>query len=163
MYKVCGEPQLPEAPVLAPAEPTRPQYQLQTSSAGGWGTPRPWQAQAARAEPTNSARNIARPKYETSFFKRSMPFVTLCPDKAGRSVSVDTYITNLYLKIPESEVSLEGILAAASPKVDLPVEQLDSSFLPVTGADKGDLSPHPCCAGTIINFFSDIEFWKTPS
>ena len=140
-YKVCGEPQLPEAPAPPPPpEPSRPPYQPSTS-ASGWGTPRPWQAQVPRAEPM---RSVARPKYETSIFKRSIPFVTLCPDQSSRNLTVDTYISNLYLKMPESEVSLDGILAAASPKVDLPVEQLvllDSSFLPVTGGDKCDFLP----------------------
>lgn len=138
---VCGEPQLPEAPAATlPPEPTRPQYQPQTSSASGWGTPRPWQAQAPR-EPT---RSVARPKYETSVFRRSIPFVTLCSDQSGRNLS---FVTNLYLKMPESDVSLEGIIASASPKVDIPAQQLvplDSGFLPLTGDDKVYFSPVQC-------------------
>ena len=153
---MCGEAQ-PEPPASLSPEPTRPQYTPQTSSTSGWGTPRPCQAQAPRSEPT---RSLVRPKYETSTFKRSIPFVTLCADQSGRNLSVDTFISNLYLKMPESEVSLDGILAVASP---LPIEQLillDSGFLPVTGGDKGDFFPYAIFLCVIFKTFQILIIGK---
>ena len=65
--------------------------------------------------------------------------------------------------MPESEVSLDGILAVASPKVDLLIEQLillDSGFLPVTGGDKGDFFPYAIFLCVIFKTFQILIIGK---
>lgn len=55
---------------------------------------------------------------------------------------MDTIITNLYVKIPESEVSMQAILSDVAPKVDCAVEELtmlDSTLVPLTEEDRGEL------------------------
>lgn len=134
-YKVSGEPEVTTVAV----ESTRPRYQLPLSTGSGWGPSRPWLSRDEGSGPSSAINSRNRPRYEACL-KRTIPFVTLCPDQSCRSMCIDTVISNLYLKIPESEVSLDAILTAAGPKVDVAMEQLvllDSTFVPVTDDGKG--------------------------
>ena len=91
-----------------------------------------------------------KPKYENQL-KRTTPFVSLCADQTGKKMSIDTIIANLYVKIPESEVSVNSILCDVAPKLDCPVEDLtilDSTLVPLPDEDRGKL---------LISYFNGLD------
>ena len=70
----------------------------------------PWQQQQHESDvqmgPGWSSKRQKTVPYESSLF----PYVSLCLDESGRNICVDTIISNVYIKIPDSSVSLQGIL-----------------------------------------------------
>ena len=71
--------------------------------------------------------------YESSF-KRSFPYVSLCLDESGRNICVDTIIFNVYIKIPDSSVSLQSIMNEVAGKIGEPPTDLillDSRFIEI--------------------------------
>jgi len=69
------------------------------------------------------------------FFTQSFPFVSLSLDYAKKNIIVDSTNDNVYIKIPESSVSVAAIVSEISTKVSHQPEELiilDSKLIPVT-------------------------------
>ena len=102
----------------------------------GWSAPRPW-ASDGRTAFTPKHRKLEMQSYEP-FMKRSFPVVSLTLDRTGK-ISVNSTLSNVYIKVPESSVSVPAILAEIGKKTSTDPEELtvlDSKLLPVTD-DKG--------------------------
>ena len=115
----------------------RPRFNIRSpivpcsSTEVGWGHPRPW----ASDEPGPSTSVRKKPKYE-SFLKRTISFVSLSMN--GKNMCVDSIISNSYIKIVESEVSPQAIIAEVAAKISVAEDELillDSKFVPLTDAD----------------------------
>ena len=133
-YKVCGEP-MEQAD--GRETPIRPRFALRTSS--GWGQPRPWASEnlSSNQPGPSSALLRKKPKYE-SCLKRTIPYVSLATDSSGRSICVDSIITNVYIKIPDDNVSTQTVLTEIACKINSDENELvllDSKFIPVTDDD----------------------------
>lgn len=77
-----------------------------------------------------------------SNFKRCIPLVSLALDGTSRkALIVESTDENVYVKLPESSVSLFAILSAIGHKVSIPPDDLillDSKLIPVSD-EKGQL------------------------
>lgn len=52
---------------------------------------------------------------------------------------IDSIFSNVYVKVPESDVSLQSILNDVAPKLDIPAEELvllDSTLIPLRPDDE---------------------------
>lgn len=142
-----------------------------------WSIPQPWSSDG-RAFTTPFQEKGKRPQdsgttYEP-FLKRSFPQVTLA--MAGRSIIVDTILNNIYVRVPESAVSVPAILSEVAKKMGVNPEDLvvlDSKILRVSD-DKGMYSlvlcsivvkSHCVCMRDkiIATPKTDLEYWKCPS
>ena len=118
-----------------------------------WSTPRPWAGQQASTSgpwignsgatgsggsgPTRK-RSLTTALAHEKYLKKSISFVSLCLDN-HRNIVVDSIISNVYVKIPDSSVSGQEILSAVATKVGCDVNELmmlDAKFVEITD-DKG--------------------------
>ena len=152
-YKVCGDPeeaQGNENPHQILPTPSSSGSMLHCPSSSmpgpstrsrGWSIPPPWMS--AAGHPGHSAnppkgKNLQSRNYEP-FLKRSFQFVTLSLDHTGKNITTQSTNENVYVKIPESSVSVPAILSEIALKVSIPSEDLvilDSKYIHVTD-DKG--------------------------
>lgn len=73
-----------------------------------------------------------------SFWKRTIPYVTLGIEGNGKSLFVESTEKNLFLKLPESQVSAASIVTAASSRISNLQDELlllDSKFIPISTDD----------------------------
>ena len=141
-YKVCGEP-IPEladsgeTPMRSRFTPRPP------STLTGWGQPQPWANENLSGDQPGPSNALLKkkPKYE-SCLKRTIPYVSLATDSSGRSICVDSIITNVYIKIPDSNVNTQTILSDVASKISTDENELvllDSKFVAITDDDdKGE-------------------------
>lgn len=159
-YKVCGDEDHGDEPTHG-SQLTGGHHQYHAS---GWAFPRPWAPgqRLGRTSPSSSSlpgpssglsgqspslssrpRNATHTGYTESCFKRTIPYVTLVLDDFGKIV-VDSTIDNVYLKIPESSISVSGILSSIGEKIaDVAGEDLvllDAKLFPISDADKGNFN-----------------------
>lgn len=148
-YKICGD--LEDAQTSEESLPTTPSvlspYVQSTSLPGpstrNWSIPQLWMSSGTIArKPFSSTTNPLLGKrpvnqaYET-FLKKSIPFVTLSLE--GKNITIDSTNDNVYIRIPESAVSVLSILSEIGPKLSLQQDDLvllDAKFIPVSD-DKG--------------------------
>ena len=102
-YKVCGDAILGEC---------------RSQQSKTWSIPKPWtNSPGPSGLSTRSRRgDVSSQPYET-FLKRSIPFVSLSLDRTNRNIIVDSTINNVYIKIPDSTVSVQAILSAIATKI----------------------------------------------
>lgn len=62
--------------------------------------------------------------YSESCLKRSFPYVSLTLDHAGKNIVSDGTIENVYVKVPESVVSVSSILQEVGSKIGAAPEDL---------------------------------------
>ena len=129
-YKVCGDEEPPPSNSRPPSPPPP-----------AWSAPLQWRQQRGRTPFLASSQGRAGPstQYESSYFKRCIPFVSLSLNKSGKSIVIETTEENVFVKIPESTLSVDTILAELGKKVSLAPSDLvllDSKFLSVSD-DKG--------------------------
>ena len=77
------------------------------------------------------SKNHQSQNYEP-FLKRSFQFVTLSLHHTGKNVTTQSTNENVYVKIPESSVSVPAILLEIALKVSIPSEDLvilDSKYI----------------------------------
>lgn len=151
-YKVCGDPE-----ELGPGGEDSHQVFPTPSSSGsmlhpipgpsthGWSIPRPWMStgQSGRMPLPSSANPPRGKKFQLQgyepFLKRSFPFVILTLDHTGKNIAIESTSENVYVKIPESSVSVPAILSEIGMKLAIQSEELvilDSKYIHVTD-DKG--------------------------
>ena len=138
-YKVCGDDE--SSGTCQSSDPNL------TSSTMSWSISRPW---SSAYGPSSGQRGKNRmslalsknsqpgPSYE-AYFKRCIPFVSLTLDHAGKNIIVLSTDDNVYVKIPESSITVSSILSEVGRKVSIVTENLvllDSKMLPVAD-DKG--------------------------
>ena len=107
---------------------------------------RPWQQQQQhqcdldiQIPGPSSKRQKTSIQYESSL-KRSFPYVSLCLDESGQNICMDTIISNVYIKIPDSSVSLQAMLGEVAGKIgESPTELilLDSKFIEIGDDSRG--------------------------
>lgn len=93
--------------------------------------------------PLSTSTKKSQPQSYEPSFKRSIPLVTLSLDHTGKNVAVESTDDNVYIKIPESSVSVPAILSEIGAKVSIQPDELvilDSKCIPVTDG-KGDGTP----------------------
>ena len=100
-----------------------------------WSVPRPWQQQPEvnQGAGPSSRKKSSSVHYESSL-KRSIPHVSLSLDDSGKNICVDSIISNVYIKIPDSNVSLQTILSEVAAKIgESPSDLilLDSKFVEI--------------------------------
>ena len=138
-YKVCGD-DINEAEVNPPPKPP------------AWNTPFQWSQSAGNSNSQRGGRMPfgIRPQqpghssgpscsYETAFFKRCLPLVSLSLSKSGRNITVDNTEDNVFVKIPESTLSVSTILSEVGKKTSLSPDELvllDSKLILIAD-DKG--------------------------
>ena len=109
-------------------------------TARSWGISRPWSS--GPGGPSSLNANIITNNRSTckkaapyeAFWKRSIPFVSLCLDDNGRNVLVDSTINNIYIKISEKLLSVNAIISALATKIGCPPVDLlilDVKFLEI--------------------------------
>jgi len=143
-YKVCGDLQSPEKEDGGPSVQGSTAATEQCPTTSGWSLPRPWVTSSpftsGKPNPLGKVKGSkASQGYSEPTFKRSLPYVSLCLDQTGRNIMVDVTIDNVYIKIPDSSVSVTSILGEVGSKIHIPAEQLtilDSKYVPVSD-DKG--------------------------
>ena len=151
-YKVCGEEDTPG--IESDRLETPPSRSLVMGPGGPghsvWSIPRPWQQQQRESDiqmgPGPSSKRQKTTPYESSL-KRSFPCVSLCLDESGRNICVDTIISNvyMYIKIPDSSVSLQSILNEVAGKIGEPPTDLillDSKFIEIGDDSRGTCNIH---------------------
>ena len=141
-YKVCGDEDTPGIESDRMETPPSRSLVMGPGGPGHWSIPRPWQQQRESDIHMGLGPSSKRQKtmpYETSL-KRSFPYVSLCLDESGRNVCVDTIVSNVYVKIPDSMVSLQGILNEVAGKIGEPPADLillDSKFIEIGDDSRG--------------------------
>ncbi len=74
-----------------------------------WAIPRPW----ATSSFTSGGKNKGgTPLPLETFWKRTIPYVSLCLDQSNRNILVDSIINNIYVKVPEKSLSAKAILSS---------------------------------------------------
>ena len=146
-YKVCGEQE------VIPGSSDRGS---DDSAKVAWSTPRPWAGQqrapgrqllplstmpsssfSSTCIPGSSKKSAAGSNAFESHFKRCIPFVSLALDNSA--MVIESTDDNIYVKVPESIVSVRTILAAIGEKITIASDDLvllDSKFFPISD-DKG--------------------------
>ena len=133
-YRVCGDPVIPVNPASA---------QSDSSSSGprnfDWSVRRQWLGGSEQQGKHTTPQQLNLKKSPTTvyepFFKRTVPFVTLALDHTGRNIVAQSTCENVYVRIPESAVSVPAILEEAGKKLRIPGEDLtilDSKWIPVS-------------------------------
>lgn len=153
-YKVCGDEDNQSSSASSP--PTPPPV---------WNTPISWQSQRGGRMPfpTNShgKQLVGRPNYESAYFKRSIPLVSLSLNKTGKNIVIENPPDeNVFVKVPESVLSVDAILAEVGKKTSLlpsDLVLLDSKVL-VVSDDKGQCE---LCLTFHTFAFSFIQKWTT--
>ena len=165
-YKVCGDPEEVQGVEDSHHMPSSvgslsqcPSGSIPGPSTRGWSIPRPWMSTVHSGPmPFSSIANPPKGKkiqsqgYEP-YLKRSIPLVTLSLDHTGKNIIIDSTNDNVYVKIPESSVSVPSILSEIGMKASIQPEELvilDSKFLPITD-DKGQ------CEMLIFHFYVIAE------
>ena len=76
---------------------------------------------------------------EVKIFKRSIPFVILGLDHTGKNIVIESAEENVYVKMPESKLSVPALLLVASTNSKLgagltpdELTLLDSKLIPVS-------------------------------
>ena len=103
-----------------------------------WSLPRPWASDGRVSFHSSKGKRQETTSYEP-FLKRFFPLVTLTVDRTGKSVVVDSTLNNVYVRIPESTVSVPCILSEIGKKTSIDPEELvilDNKMIPVSD-DKG--------------------------
>ena len=117
----------------------------------GWGQPRPWVSESFSSDQPSSSNALLR---KTT-------------DSSGRSMCVDSIVSNVYVKIPDDSVCTQAIPSDIAAKIgtdDKDLTLLDSKFVPVTDDDDKGLYFYFTYQATYLNFMHvDIEFWRMPS
>ena len=120
-----------------------------------WNTPRSWTPGQRHGRsflaPSHSQSPLlpssSKPRNTTTAeqcfnFKRTIPYVTLNLDDYGK-ITVETTIDNVYVKIPENNLSVSSILSSIASKVtDVGSDDLvllDAKFIPISDVDKGQV------------------------
>lgn len=150
-YKICGEQV--ESDNLE--TPMRPRFAFRAPVTAGWSQTRPW-ANENQPGPSDALLR-KKPKYD-SCLKRTIPFVSLATDSSGRNICVDSIVTNVYIRIPDDNVSTQSILSEVSSKIceESDLVLLDSKFVPITDeAEKGYIAC-PCRVYFVIMINSCI-------
>lgn len=160
-FKCCGELDLDKDATPSESAGTTPFRSPQP-----WSLPRPWTGAGPSSAPASFARKKTgtTPPYE-AFFKRSIPYVALGLDQSGKNIVVDTTINNVYIKIPENEVSGNAILCAMATKIGCDVTDLimlDVKFIEISD-DKGKLEVVASKNRLLYLIHTDLEYWKVPS
>ena len=140
-YKVCGETSTVEQ-LDGTENAMRPRFVVRgpgVTSGHGWGQPRPWASESFSSDQPGPSNALLRkkPKYD-SCLKRTIPYVSLAMDSSGRSMCVDSIVSNVYVKIPDDTVCTQAILSDVAAKIgadDKELTLLDSKFVPVTDDD----------------------------
>ena len=146
-YKACGEEDTPG--IESDRLQTPPSRSLVMGPGGPghsvWSIPRPWQQQQRESDIqmgpglSSKRRKTMTMLYESSL-KHSFPYVSLCLDESGRNICVHTIISNVYIKIPDSSVSLQSILNEVAGKIGEPPTDLillDSKFIEIGDDSRG--------------------------
>lgn len=139
---VCGE----SVEQLDGTENARPRFVIRgpgVTSGHGWGQPRPWVGESFSNDQPGPSNALLRkkPKYD-SCLKRTIPYVSLATDSSGKSVCVDSTVSNVYIKIPD-DVCTQTILSDIAAKIgadDKELTLLDSKFVPVMDDDDKGLT-----------------------
>ena len=138
-YKVCGDPQEKEQ-----KSEDSDQCNSSNNEAGvpyrGWTVTPPWSSGSReRAKPRNvppfqSTSSSSKKVISEPYFKRTIPLVTLGIDPLGRNLIVENTDDNLYIRVPESELSAKSIVDQASRKLGTQEELtiLDSRWIPIS-------------------------------
>ena len=142
---MCGDEDTPGVELDIATPPSR-SLVIGPGGPGHWSIPRPWQQQQQHQRESDiqipgpsSKRQKTGMQYESSL-KRSFPYVSLCLDESGRNICVDMIISNVYIKIPDSSVSLQAILGEVARKIgESPTELilLDSKFIEIGDDSRG--------------------------
>ena len=86
------------------------------------------------------SRNQSSSSSYESYIKRTIPLVHLRLD--NKKISVEIIDENIYVKIPESTISVESVVSIVSQKTGIPIEDLvllDSQMVPISEG-KGQLT-----------------------
>ena len=137
-YKVCGETSTVEQ-LDGTENAMRPRFVVcgpGVTSGHGWGQPRPWASESFSSDQPGPSNALLRkkPKYDLCL-KRTIPYVSLAMDSSGRSMCVDSIVSNVYGKIPNDTVHKLFYVAAKIGTDDKELTFLDSKFVPVTDDD----------------------------
>ena len=143
-YKVCGDSENTSSDSgNADERVDSPSVRPMFTGSGQWSVPRPWQQQpevTQGAGHSSSSRKKSSSVHYESSLKRSIPHVSLCLDDSGRNMCVDSIISNVYIKIPDSNVSLQTILSEVAAKIGESPNDLillDSKFIEIGDDSRG--------------------------
>lgn len=147
-YKICGESEQMDGGAENNMMMMRPRFAVRGPSGcgpSGWGQSRPWANESFSSEQPGPSNPLLRkkPKYDSSYLKRTIPYVSLTTDASGRNICVDTIMSNVYIRIADDNVCAQTILADIAMKSGAEENELtllDSKFIPVT--DDGDKGEH---------------------
>lgn len=132
-YKVCGES---SEQIDNSSEPSRPRFTFRSPVPGatsGWGQPRPWAGDNSNDPGPSNPLPRKKPRYE-NYFKRTIPYVSMSTGGNGKSICVDTIISNVYVRLADDNVTPQAILTDISSKITIDVEELvllDAKFVPL--------------------------------
>lgn len=135
-FKVSGDTAIPDTaiPVTHAQKENRPSFQVPLGFQSSWSVPRPWQNIAGQSTSRGQGKPFQPKSYEPCL-KKTIPYVSLCLDNAGKTIVNDATISNIFIKIPDISVSLDSILSEAGTKIGCdPYELilLDVKFFPIS-------------------------------
>ncbi len=155
-YRVCGESESSGSPASAesfpsPSQPGPSGMVVNTPPvSAGWSVPRPWatvHSQMLSSKPNPLNRTRKNQPYTESSLKRSFPYVSLCLDHTGKHVVVENTIDNIYVKVPDSSVSVATILEEVGSRISVTAEDLlilDAKLVPVSSEERGEHVGREC-------------------